>query len=141
MIGKPEWFTRRKYGGWGIFPKKWQGWIYILVWVLVIELAQALILDIVTKYVVLCVLVFFLVLDVIDIMVRMKRDERERLHEAISERNALWAIIGVLIVGVGYQVSSSILSGRGEVDYFIIGALLVGVIVKAITNIYLEKRR
>jgi len=29
MIGKPEWFKRRKYGGWGIFPKTWQGWVYI----------------------------------------------------------------------------------------------------------------
>jgi len=26
MIGNPEWFQRRKYGGWGIFPKTWQGW-------------------------------------------------------------------------------------------------------------------
>ena len=29
MIGKPEWFTRKKIG-WGITPATWQGWLYIL---------------------------------------------------------------------------------------------------------------
>ena len=30
MIGKPEWFERRKYLGWGIHPKTKEGWIYLL---------------------------------------------------------------------------------------------------------------
>ena len=30
MIGKPEWFKRRKYTGQGITPKTWQGWIYTI---------------------------------------------------------------------------------------------------------------
>ncbi len=29
MLGKPEWFERRKYSGWGLTPKTWQGWAYI----------------------------------------------------------------------------------------------------------------
>ena len=31
MIGKPDWFTTRKYTGIGIRPKTWQGWVYILI--------------------------------------------------------------------------------------------------------------
>ncbi len=31
MIGKPGWFTTKRYTGWGIRPKTWQGWVYILV--------------------------------------------------------------------------------------------------------------
>ncbi|MFC2159626.1 hypothetical protein ACFLQS_02800 [Actinomycetota bacterium] len=30
MIGRPEWFTKRNFG-FGIKPKTWQGWVYLLV--------------------------------------------------------------------------------------------------------------
>ncbi len=30
MFAKPEWFTSR-IAGWGIAPKTWQGWTYMLV--------------------------------------------------------------------------------------------------------------
>ncbi len=36
MIGRPDWFAKKKYTGWGIRPKTWQGWVYILVAILVI---------------------------------------------------------------------------------------------------------
>jgi len=29
MIGKPQWFKKRKYTGIGITPVSWQGWIYV----------------------------------------------------------------------------------------------------------------
>ena len=29
MIGRPEWFTTKRYTGLGIRPKTWQGWAYI----------------------------------------------------------------------------------------------------------------
>jgi hypothetical protein len=31
MIGRPEWFTTRRYTGIGLRPKTWQGWVYIAV--------------------------------------------------------------------------------------------------------------
>ena len=30
MIAKPEWFNQRKYSGWGVTPRSWQGWAYTL---------------------------------------------------------------------------------------------------------------
>ena len=41
MIGKPSWFQRRKYGGWGLFPRVWQGWAYLVVAVGLFLLAPA----------------------------------------------------------------------------------------------------
>ena len=35
MIGKPEWFTYRIFG-WGLRPRTWQGWAYILAALLLI---------------------------------------------------------------------------------------------------------
>ncbi len=34
MFGKPQWFKRKVFG-WGLTPVSWQGWVYTLVWVLV----------------------------------------------------------------------------------------------------------
>jgi hypothetical protein len=31
MIGRPEWFTNKRYTGTGIRPNTWQGWVYVLV--------------------------------------------------------------------------------------------------------------
>ena len=31
MIGRPEWFSNKRYTGIGIRPKTWQGWVYIAV--------------------------------------------------------------------------------------------------------------
>lgn len=30
MIARADWFRRRKYGGWGVSPRTWQGWAYIV---------------------------------------------------------------------------------------------------------------
>tara|TARA_R110000868_G_scaffold380784_4_gene647030 strand:- start:23200 stop:23433 length:234 start_codon:yes stop_codon:yes gene_type:complete len=36
MIGKKPWFKpKRKWMGWGIYPASWQGWLYMLVAVIV----------------------------------------------------------------------------------------------------------
>ena len=29
MIGRPDWFTKKNFG-FGIRPKTWQGWVYLL---------------------------------------------------------------------------------------------------------------
>lgn len=141
MIGKPEWFTRRKYLGWGVYPKTWQGWVYIAIFILPFAIFQALpFWNVQTRMIVTGVWLLLLIVDVIDIMVRMKLDEREKRHEAISERNALWAILLVLAVGLLYQVVTSALDNSIVFDPVIAAALVGGLIVKAASNIYLDRK-
>jgi hypothetical protein len=141
MIGKPEWFKRRKYGGWGIMPKTWQGWVYLAIIIIPFAIFNALpYWSVKTRIIVTGAWALFLIIDVVHIMVKMPRDERDRLHEAIAERNALWTIILVLVIGIGYQMARSAVTKTVQVDYFIIAAVFAGLIVKGISNIYLDKR-
>jgi hypothetical protein len=141
MIGKAKWFRRRKYGGWGLFPNTWQGWAYIGALILSMAVIQYLPLgDTQTKVIISLVVVGLFVLDTIDIMIHLPMDERDRLHEAKAERNALWVMLAVLIVGVGYQSATSVVSKTSEVDPVIIIAIIGAVIAKAITNIYLDRK-
>jgi hypothetical protein len=141
MLGKPEWFQRRKYSGWGICPKTWQGWLYLAAIV-----APVFIIPSIpwwgdsTGVIILFVWGILIGVDLIDIMVRMPRDERERLHEAIAERNALWVVIVVLAAGVAYRAAAGAVAGRVEIDPVIIIALVGGLLVKAATNIYLDRK-
>jgi hypothetical protein len=142
MIGKAKWFQRRKYGGWGVFPKTWQGWAYIGVFMILLTLIQILPLGTdQQKLIATLVLVLLVIADTIHIMISMPRDERDRLHEATAERNALWVMIAVLATGVGYQAVSSSLAGNTAptVDPVILIALVGGLIAKALTNLYLER--
>lgn len=139
MLGKPNWFQRRKYMGWGLFPKTWQGWAYIAVAIALFILVQFLPLQEDMKIYITSALVLVMIIDVIDIMRRLKMDERERIHEAIAERNALWTIITVLGAGIGYQAITGALQNSVQIDPILIIALLAGVIAKAISNIYLDK--
>jgi len=141
MIGKKEWFKRRKYGGWGIFPKTWQGWIYIAVIIALFVIIQMLpFVDEKNNMIATIVLAILVIADTFEIMIHIPMDERERDHEAKSERNALWTMLAILIAGILYQAISSTINKTVEVDPVIITALLGAVIVKAITNIYLERK-
>lgn len=141
MIGKPEWFSRRKYTGWGFTPKTWQGWVYILVMILppiLITNTQALgtsqSIFLVLWFIVFCV-------DFVDIALHLKKDERDRIHEAIAERNAMWAILAVLGGGIAYQSAMSVASqGKSGIDPVIFVALAAALAVKIISNIYLDKK-
>ena len=85
MIGKPEWFQRRKYSGWGIVPKTWQGYVYIAVMIIPLIFFHALpYWSATTKTIVTIILAVIFGIDVIDIMIRMKRDERERITRDVS---------------------------------------------------------
>ena len=140
MIGKPEWFARRKYGGWGLFPKTWQGWLYIIIAATPFFVFQFVGWGNKARMTATIVWGIVITVDFFDIMIRLKKDERENIHEAIAERNALWAIIIVLVIGVAYQAAVSAAKQKIEVDPFIIAAVVVGVAVKAITNIYLDRK-
>lgn len=141
MIGKPEWFKRRKYGGWGLFPAMWQGWIYVAIFVVAMFGTQYIPVSDTIKFMALAIIGTILILDTIDMMARMKKDEREILHEAIAERNAMWTIIFILAGGVAYRVGESIVqNGEPSVDPIILTAIFAALAVKAVTNYYLDKK-
>jgi hypothetical protein len=141
MIGKPKWFKRRKYGGWGICPQAWQGWLYLFLILVPFVIFQALpFWDIKTRIYVTIGWLLFLGLDVNHIMVTLKRDEREQKIEAFSERNAAWTMVMILVIGVIYEVITSALKQKLAVDWFLLSALFAGMIVKTLSNIMYERR-
>lgn len=141
MIGKKEWFKRRKYGGWGIAPKTWQGWVYIAVFIAIIILIQNLPLGDAKNNVIASLVITIVVFaDCIDIMIRLPMDEREKIHEAKAERNALWAMLTILVIGVLYQTGIGLANEKVVIDPIIIIAIAGAVIVKAATNIYLDRK-
>ncbi|MDD2758135.1 MAG: hypothetical protein PHD72_02025 [Patescibacteria group bacterium] len=141
MIGKTAWFQRRKYGGWGIFPKTWQGWVYIVAAIIPLAIFQYIpFLTAEVRFAATTVWVVVLLLDVFHIMVNLNRDEREYKIEAISERNSAWAMVLMVGIGVAYQSFNSIGAEVPNVDPFLIAVLAVGVLAKAISNIYYSRK-
>ncbi|HIH09068.1 MAG TPA: hypothetical protein HA254_00185 [Candidatus Diapherotrites archaeon] len=141
MLGKPDWFQSRKYTGWGLTPKTWQGWAYLAVMVVPVFAFNWLYRgpgEIRIAAIGIWALIF--VLDTLDIMARLKKDERETMHEAIAERNAAWFMVLVLAIGIAYQAASSAVRGMFAVDPFIIAALFGAMIIKMATNICLERK-
>jgi hypothetical protein len=141
MIGKPDWFKRRKYTGWGITPANWKGWAYIGGIILVIFIIQFLLplsqkIKTITTY----AWVLLIVLDVIHIMVNLKNDEREARIEAISERNVAWVMISVLAICIFYEsIRTALIGGTPVVDPLLLIVLGAGLLTKIISNIVLER--
>lgn len=137
MIGNPKWFDMRKYSGWGLRPKTWQGWVYVLA----ITIPSTFIwfvpnIDNSTRGIIFFIMWLLFSFDIIDLMVHIKKDEREHTHEAIAERNASWSMVLVLTTGMIYQLISSYLSGNIAFDPWLIVALLVGAVVKLFSYRY-----
>ncbi|MBU0978595.1 MAG: hypothetical protein ABIJ03_00565 [Patescibacteria group bacterium] len=142
MLGRPEWFTRRKYGGWGVKPTSWQGYMYIAFLILPFVFFQAVpSVNQDLRIQVTIVWLTILVTDVGRIMVNLPLSNKERQIEAYAERNALWAVIGVLVFGVLFQLLTSVLDQNMKVDWFIVGALGAGALVKSISNFILDRKR
>jgi len=140
MIGNPKWFSIRKYGGWGVTPNCLQGWLYILVVIMPLAMLQFVTLSEPIKTGITIVWSLIIFVDFIDIMIRMKKDEREVIHEAMAERNAMWFMIAALVAGIVYQTASGIIKQTSEVDPVIVIALVGAMIVKAITHLYLRNK-
>jgi hypothetical protein len=142
MIARKDWFERRKYGGWGVSPKSWKGWIYIAFILVPFMVLQALpFWTMQTRMTITIIWMVFLFADLIPVMINLKRDEREYKIEAISERNAAWFMSLVLVIGVFYEVVRSSLNQELSVNIFLILALLGGAIVKSISNYKLERKK
>lgn len=140
-MDRTKWFTRRKYGGWGLTPKTWQGWVYVLVIMIPIFVISFIpTLNETQRLVGILAWLAIVLFDVSYIMVNMDKDEREVIHEAIAERNALYGILFVLIISLLYKMISAAFNEEIFIDWWIMTALFVGTLIKAITNIYLDKK-
>jgi hypothetical protein len=141
MLAKKEWFKRRKYGGWGVVPRTRNGWVYVLGMIAVAALVSVLpgLTDDIRFWLVLGWTVFVL-LDIGPLMVTLPKDERERLHEALAERNAAWAMVAVLVIWLFYEILQAKMLGREAIVHpALIIALLAGAAAKSVTNWRLRK--
>jgi len=140
MIGKAEWFRMRKYGGWGIRPATKEGWIYIGVVMIPFLLVSILPLEEKIKTIVTWILMVGLLVEITEIMIRMKKDEREEKHEAIAERNASWFMLTIILLGFFYRTIEAGLKEKIYVDPILATVLLGGAMVKGVTFWRLRKK-
>ena len=141
MIAKPEWFGPRKYSGWGVTPRGWQGWAYILaIFVPLVIFLSIPDLDAGTRTTGTVLWMAFVALDILPLMVTMKKDEREYKNEAIAERNASWFMVMVLCIGILYEVIISGLSHELSINWFMVLALFGGAVVKGVSNYQMDKK-
>lgn len=141
MLGKASWFQKRKYGGWGITPKTWQGWVYILSFIAILLIFQLIPLwNDFQRTIFTGLWLLILSVDVIQIMINLKKDELEKIQEAVAERNASWAMAFILTIGILYQLISSGLEEKIELDPFLAIALFAGLLTKSLSYYLLEKK-
>jgi len=140
MIGRPEWFTYRIFG-WGIRPKTKEGWLYILIGILIGAGLALLPIPNNYKAIVLLIFVSIVVLDVLHIMLQMERhhDERDRLHQLIIERNCSFAAVAALATIAIYQ-SIKNLGQAIPFDISLVVVLGVMLLVKIGSTIYVKTR-
>lgn len=141
VFGNPKWFGRRKYSGWGLSIKSWKGLIYILILIIPLMVFQFILYwSFQTRLITTGIWMLFLLIEIVDIMRRIDKDEREKIHEAIAERNALWGVMTILVLAILYQTITSALNQNLFVNWWIVSALLVGVVIKAASNYYLDRK-
>ena len=140
MIGNPKWFNPRKYTGWGLTPNCWQGWAYIFGFLLPIAIINSISINQSIKNIFTFVWTGLFLIDFVHLMSQIKRDERDRLHEALSDRNALWFMLTVLAVGMIYQAANKITFNTNNIDPVILIALLGGTLVKAVSQLYFRDK-
>ena len=137
MLANVKWFKKRKYGGWGITPVTWQGWVYVISIVLIILLANLLCILFqaanLIKILINLVIILLITIDMTTILMKIELDEREQMHESISERNAAWVMVFITVIGISYQSINSILHNSLNIDFFLIFVLIGGILAKAIT--------
>ncbi len=144
MIGKPHWFKHRIFG-WGLAPKTWQGWVYIIIAALLLAGTFALGKTTPMMMWLFAVIITVLIVDVLVIMTQLPKftDERENYHQLIIERNCSFAAIIALLAIVIYQTYKNtgfLASQNGAIPFdqsllIVLGAMLV---VKIASTIYVK---
>ena len=140
MIAKKEWFNRRKYSGWGLTPKTWQGFAYIGIIILIGFAMNSSILPGDIKIMLSAILVTLLIADVLHVMATIKIDEREAKIEALAERNASWTMVGSLAVLLIYLGTVDRVLTCKEFMPYIIFPMISGMIAKAVSTYILQNR-
>jgi len=140
MIAKAEWFNRRKYTGWGLVPKTWQGVLYIFIITVIFALIASLSIDKPFKMVLTGTWIVFILIDVLRLMASLKLDEREQKIEAIAERNASWAMVASIVLSMLYVTTLGKELRGVELTPALIFPIAVGVIVKGLSNFILDRR-
>jgi hypothetical protein len=136
MIAKKEWFKPRIFG-WGLRPVTWEGWIYIVIAVLLIIGAINLPIPQLYGVIIASVLMVVFLIDSLIVMFQIyaSLDEREKKYQQIIETSvsymALVAIIAVLLY-------------RSFIDNVVDIPLLIVLIVMGLTktfvSVYLLKK-
>jgi hypothetical protein len=140
MFANPKWFNQRKYSGWGLTPNCWQGWLYMFIAISPLIILSNISLPGMWAPGLMLLWSLIFIIDFIDIFRKIKKDERDIIHEAIAERNAMWFIIAALVAGVAYQTGVGIVKNNMEVDPVILIALFGSMFVKAVTHWYLRDK-
>jgi len=140
MIAKAEWFNRRKYTGWGLTPKTWQGVMYTFTIVGVFALILNLSIGETLKMVLTGIWAFFILIDILRLMASLKLDEREQKIEAIAERNASWTMVASTAITILFVTTiAKELKGTDLIPVLVF-PMIVGVIVKGLSNFILDRR-
>ncbi|OPY25779.1 MAG: hypothetical protein A4E27_00853 [Methanobacterium sp. PtaU1.Bin242] len=140
IIAKPEWFKKTKYRGWDADIKTWQGAVYVAAVIIVfLFLALNPFMDKMDKVILIGIWALFFLIDLVDVLWKLKKDEREKIHEAFADRNAAWVMMIVLSLGFFMELIYSVLQKSLYIDPFLLIALIAGIIVKIISEYKLEK--
>lgn len=146
MIGKPHWFKYRTFG-WGVAPKTWEGWLYVIVVAFLLGGTMALGIDDSTKMWIFSIILTILMVDVLVIMTQLNKvsDERENYHQLVIERNcsfaAIIALLGVAIYQT-YKNTGFLASQNGALpfDYSILIVLGAMLAAKVGSTVYVKAR-
>jgi hypothetical protein len=140
MIAQTSWFNRRKYTGWGLSPKTWQGFLYVGIIVVVAIIIQRLPLGDSLKMGLTMIWIGLISIDVLQVMVSIRLDEREQKIEAIAERNASWAMVTALVFVLLYVTNIGSNLKGAELIPMLIFPLIAGVTVKGLSSYILDRR-
>lgn len=140
MIASPSWFTRRKYTGWGLIPRTWQGVLYIIAIGGVIAFIQALPVTDAYRMIFTVLWILIVFVDVLRLMTSLTLDEREQKIEAIAERNASWTMVAASALTILYVSTVGKELKGTELVPALIFPIAAGAIAKAVTNFILDRR-
>ena len=133
VIAKPEWFKKRK-SDFHSFEMAWQGWIYLIIIILVLFIGlavpQNMVNDLITGSV-----FTFLFIDMITASYK-SLDERGKMHYSISMMNMAWGMLITIIMGSIVLSYNDIKNGLG---ILIMVTALVGSLISLLTRRKLEK--
>jgi hypothetical protein len=139
MIAKPEWFNRRKYSGWGLTPKTWQGFLYTLIIIGVYVFISRVFIDDILKMVFVGIWTLFVLIDVLRLMSSIHLDEREQKIEAISERNASWTMVASIALSILFVMTMGKDLKGIDLMPVLVFPVVFGMVIKGLSNYILDR--